>query len=188
MKKRYIALAVIAVIGLGLFAQSQGSPSAHVDAFAVRHQALLEEFLTLARGEAAAAPEGSVLSTIYTRYGDNVLVSHFSPSSSSLYGDTRPVVSSELCSAWQDIQKKGRFTSVDCSFEPDGAMEAHFSVEGDWHSYEEGNYMVCHCLIWRDADYPMSYLASLEPMTEAEGMSPSSEGKWYRTSHKHYDG
>ncbi len=131
MKKRYIALAVIAILGLGLFAQSQGSSSAHVDAFAVEHQALLEEFLTLAREEAAATPEDSALSAIYTRYGDKVLVSHFSPSSSNLYGDVRPVVSSELCSAWQDIQEQGRFTSVGCSFEPDGAMEVHFSVEGN---------------------------------------------------------
>lgn len=188
MKKRYVVLPLAVIVCLGLLFQVWKSSFNHVDVFAVKHQALLEEFLTLAREEAATAPEGSVLSAIYTRYGDKVLVSCFYPSSSNQYGDIRPVVSSELCSAWQDIQKKGHFTSVGCSFEPDGAMEAHFSVEGNWHPYAEGNYMVCHCLIWRDADYPVSYLASLEPMTEVEGMSPSSEGNWYWTSHKHYDG
>lgn len=181
MKKCYVRLAVIAFlccVGIALY---QNVASSHVDAFAVRHQALLEKFLSLARAEA----DEHGLGAIYTRWDDKRLVGSprfFLPDSSA------SPVSSELHSVWQNIRQKGHFTSVSCSFEPDGAMEAHFSVEGPWQSYEEGNYKHCNCLIWRDADYSQTPPESLDPMTEVEGMSPSSEGRWYWTSHKHYDG
>lgn len=185
MKKRYVVLAVAAFVCLGLFGLIRESSFTHVDAFAVRHQALLEEFLTLARAEVSVPHDGHKPDAVYTRYGDNLLVgrSYVSPSGISTYP-----VSSELRSVWKDIQQKGHFTAVDCSFEPDGAMEAHLSIEGGWRSYEEGNYKLCYCLIWRDTGYSSASPASLDPMTEVEGMSPSSEGCWYWTSHKHYDG
>ena len=74
-----------------------------------------------------------------------------------------------------------------CSFDENGALEVHFSVEGKWVPYGEptqGHYRQAYCLLWQDADYSgLPHARYWNSLGEAR-----EQGGWYYTSHKHYDG
>ena len=179
MKRRHILAGSLVVLCLFLIWHSPRPSLRNTVKFALRHQEELIQFVALAREENA----GGELS--WWR-GSNTL-------SGTAWGwNFQPTISSEVSAAWENIRSYGYFDSVTCSYEHEtGAMEITFSTKGPWKAYEEGNYYVAHCLVWRDASYSRFPLKSYwHPLTQAEGMAPALEGGggWYYTSHKHYDG
>lgn len=178
------AAGLVLIAALGLFFLSRPSLFNTVR-FHSRHQALLEEFISLCREEAARPGERYGLAAIYTAFPDHTLTTL----REGLFleeWEERPAAPN-LRAAWEAIARHRYFTSVSCSFDEGGALEIHFSTEGEWIPYgtpTEGHYYIAHCLVWRDADYSglphADYWNSLGEARE--------QGGWYYTSHKHRDG
>ena len=151
-------------------------------AFALRHQDLLSEFISLTYAENQDHGLRSIYDSGNSLEGREQDLFQWDPVS----------VSPELCAAWQRIRSYGYFNSVSCSFEEKGGLEVTFSAKGKWKPYEEGNYRIAYCLVWQDGEYANNSRWPLEDWwPPLDGMDISSlpqDGKWYYTSHKHYDG
>lgn len=187
---RLVFLLAVWVVASLLFS----APSRHrtMDFFAA-HRDELEAFCSLAREEAlfphADPRELSEADRLLARPEDAQLrgISGSDELTGCLNGYaifddpfSRPV-SPELQTAW-DKCRHGYLTDIDLSFAGSGALWAHFSVEGSWQPYEEGNYCVAHCLIWQDDGCPDAAERHWMLLDSADG------GSWYYTHHKHYDG
>ncbi|MCI8807542.1 MAG: hypothetical protein HFF20_02825 [Oscillospiraceae bacterium] len=153
--------------------------------FHSRHQVILEEFISLCREEAVRPGERYGLDAVCTAFPDHTLTIRCEGPSLGEW-EEHPAAP-ELTAAWEEIEKRGYFTDVYCSFDENGALEAHFYAEGTWVPYGEpvqGHYYQAYCLSWRDADYQGQPLdVWCHPLGEAAG-----RGRWYCVSHKHYDG
>lgn len=177
-RRRSIALAAgfVLAAALGLFWATR--------ALFTRNEALLEDFITLCREEASQTEDDRRLSAIFTDFFDGALMCR---PDFSITNEPDFPASPELRAAWERIQHCGCFTSVSCSFDENGALEVHFSAEGEWVPYgtpTEGHYCIAHCLLWRDTDYSGRPHANYwGPLGKAR-----EQGGWYYTSHKHRDG
>lgn len=188
MKRRRVWIAAAAglalIAALALFFLSRPSLF-NTTRFHSRHQPILEEFISLCREEAARPGERYGLTAIYTAFPDHTLTALREGPSLGEW-EERPA-SPELTAAWEEIEGCGYFTSVGCSFDESGALEIHFSTEGEWIPYgtpTEGHYYIAYCLVWRDADYSgLPHARYWNSLGEAR-----EQGGWYYTSHKHYDG
>lgn len=187
MKKRrwLVAVAIVGcILVLALVWRAQPS-NLRTAAFFSRNEALLEDFVALCRAEAKQHDGEYRLYAVYTDWFSGVLTCHLDLSASD---DEREFPASpELRAAWERIRRLRYFTSVSCSFDEAGALEVHFSAEGEWVPYgtpTEGHYRFAYCLSWQDADYSGRPHANYwHPLGEAR-----EQGGWYCTSHKHYDG
>lgn len=97
--------------------------------------------------------------------------------------------SPEAENVWNQIRQCGYFTSVDCWFDRNGAIQVHFSVpDGGIKEHEEGYYQICYCLLWQDSDYDrhVEHLEWWNILGEEDGIAISQTGNWYWTSHKHW--
>ena len=174
MKKRRILIAAAGlglIAALGLFLATRPSQR-NTAAFFSRHQAVLEEFVSLCREEAARPGERYGLDAVCTAFPDHTLtIRRRDP---FLIGWEEHPAAPELTAAWEEFEKRG-------------PLEAHFYAEGTWVPYGEpvqGHYYQAYCLSWRDADYQGQPLDGwCHPLGEAAG-----RGRWYCVSHKHYDG
>ena len=98
----------------------------------------------------------------------------------------------EAKDVWERIKQLQYFTSVDRYYDRNGAIAVYFSASnGEWIHFAEGNYKICYCLLWMDADYdspgnPLSPYWNL--LGEEDGIAITQDGNWYYISHKHYDG
>ncbi len=187
MKKRtiFIAAAVLVLIAaLALFLAARPSQR-NTAAFFSRHEALLEDFVALCREEAEQHDGAYRLDAVYTDWFSGALMCCLDLSAPD---DEREFPASpELTAAWEEIEGCGYFTSVGCSFDESGALEIHFSTEGEWIPYgtpTEGHYYIAYCLVWRDTDYSgLPHARYWNSLGEAR-----EQGGWYYTSHKHRDG
>lgn len=191
MKRRRVRIAAAAsvlALALALFLALlfRSRPSLlNTIRFHSRHEALLEDFLSLCREEAARPGERYGLTAIYTAFPNHTLTIRREGRFLEEL-EERPA-SPELTAAWEEIEKCGYFTDVYCSFDENGALEAHFYAEGTWVPYGEpvqGHYYQAYCLLWQDADYDGPPSDDWwHPLGEA-----ADRGRWYCVSHKHYDG
>lgn len=144
----------------------------------------MEDFIALCRAEASRTEESRRLSAIYTGPFDGALVCC---PDFSLTDEADFPASSELCAAWERIASRRYVTSVACSFDENGALEIHFSAEGEWIPYgtpTEGHYRDSCCLVWRDTAYlGPSHADRWRPLN-----SDNVPDGWYYISHKHYEG
>lgn len=186
MKRRRVWIAAAAVLALALALFFLSRPSLfNTIRFHSRHQPILEDFISLCRAETEQHDGAYRLDAVYTDWFSGVLMCRLDLSAP--YDEREFPASPELTAVWEEIEGCGYFTSVGCSFDESGALEIHFSTEGEWIPYgtpTEGHYYIAYCLVWRDTDYSgLPHARYWNSLGEAR-----EQGGWYYTSHKHRDG